>query len=197
MTDFEQLDSLADMKNGVLTTADVMEAGITKAVLARFVRERQYERVYHGIYLSPDVWRDEWYLMQLRCPQIIYSHDNALFFHDLTDREPMQPIVTVKTGYNPSRLTADGVKVYTVKSELYELGITEAKTIFGNTVRTYNMERTICDIVRSRNTLDAQIFYDALKQYVRKKEKNLSQLMKYAQAFHVDKMVGEYMRTLL
>jgi len=197
MTDFEQLDSLADMKNGVLTTADVVEAGIAKAVLARFIRERQYERVYHGIYLSPDVWRDEWYLMQLRCPQIIYSHDNALFFHELTDREPMQTIVTVKTGYNPSRLTADGVKVYTVKSDLYELGITETKTIFGNIVRTYNMERTICDIVRSRNTLDAQIFYDALKQYVRKKEKNLSQLMKYAQAFHVDKMVGEYMRTLL
>ena len=82
-------------------------------------------------------------------------------------------------------------------TELYELGVTDTKTIFGNTVRTYNMERTICDIVRSRNTLDAQIFYDALKQYVRKKEKNLPQLMKYAQVFHVDKMVGEYMRTLL
>jgi len=197
MTDFEQLESIAVMKNGVLTTADVVEAGIAKTVLARFIRERRYERVYHGIYLSPDFWRDEWYLMQLRCPQIIYSHDNALFFHELTDREPLQPIVTVKTGYNPSRLTADGVKVYTVKSELYELGVTDTKTIFGNTVRTYNMERTICDIVRSRNTLDAQIFYDALKQYVRKKEKNLPQLMKYAQVFHVDKMVGEYMRTLL
>ena len=32
----------------------------------------------------------------------LFSHETALFFHDLTDREPLAYSITVKTGYNPT-----------------------------------------------------------------------------------------------
>ena len=44
------------------------------------------------------------YLLHLRCGQAVFSHETALFFHDLTDREPLKYTITVRTGYNPSRL---------------------------------------------------------------------------------------------
>ena len=44
------------------------------------------------------------YLLHLRCSQAVFSHETALFFHDLTDREPLKYTITVRTGYNPSRL---------------------------------------------------------------------------------------------
>lgn len=194
---YEQLESIAAENNGVLTTADALLAGVTKAVLSKFISEKQYERVYHGIYLAPDAWRDEAYLTQLRCPKVIYSHDSALFYHDLTDREPMQFTVTAKTGYNPTHLTADGVKVYTVKADLYDIGVSEAVTSFGNTVKVYDMDRTICDIVRSRNSMETQVYQDALKQYAKRKDKNLHRLMEYTEKFRVEKIVREYMGILL
>lgn len=194
---YEQLAALAANNNGVLTTNDALAAGVSKFVLFRFVSENQYEKVYHGIYLAPDAWRDDAYLTQLRCPQVVYSHDSALFYHDLTDREPLQFTVTAKTGYNPTHLTKDGVRVYTVKAELHDVGLTEATTSFGNTVKVYDMERTICDIVRSRSTIETQVYQDALKQYSRRKDKNLHRLMDYAKAFRVEKMMREYMGILL
>lgn len=194
---YEQLDSLAAQNGGVLRTGDVVAAGISKTTLKKFVAERQYERIAHGVYLSPDAWKDSLYIIGLRCPQGFFSHETALFLHDLTDREPMQYTLTVKTGYNPSGLTADGMKVYTVKKELYGLGASSAETSFGHTVAVYDMERTICDIVRSRRNIDAQTFQSALKQYARKRDKNLPLLMDYAQKFHVDKILRQYLEVLL
>lgn len=197
MTDYQKLEALAQADGGVLTTAAATEAGISKTALANFVSQRKYERVSLGVYLSPDAWRDDAYLLQMRCPQIIFSHDSALFYHDLTDREPLQFTVTAKTGYNPTHLTSNGVKVFTIKKELYKTGIVVAGTSYGHKVRVYNMERTICDILRSRSSMETQVFYDALKQYARRRDKNLHILMDYAKLFHVEKMVRQYMGVLL
>lgn len=193
----EMLNHLAQVNSGVLRTAEVQAAGVSKTVLARYVAASDFERVAHGIYLAPDAWADGMYLLQLRCPQAVFSHDTALFLHDMTDREPTQYAVTVKTGYNPSRLTADGIKVYTVKKDLYDLGIESSTTPFGHTVSTYNAERTVCDMVRSRSKMDAQTYQDALKRYVRKRDKNLHLLMEYAKAFHIERILSQYLEVLL
>mgnify|MGYP000107979199 FL=1 len=71
------------------------------------------------------------YLLHLRVEQAVFSHETALFFHDLTDREPLEYTVTVKTGYNPSKLKAEGVQVFTIKAELHGVGLTTAQTPFG------------------------------------------------------------------
>lgn len=59
------------------------------------------------------------------------------------------------------------------------------------------MERTICDVMRSRRSIDAQVFYDALKLYAERDDKNLPRLVEYAKLFHVDKLVLHYMALLL
>jgi len=107
----------------------------------------------------------------------VFSHETALFFHDLTDREPLKYTITVRTGYNPSRLQEDGFQVYTIKKDLHETGITTMQTPFGHSVTVYDMERTICDLLRSRNNIEMQVFQDALKQYARRKDKKLRTLM--------------------
>ena len=192
-----QLEEMAKEHGGVLKTSMAVSAGISKPTFALFLRKYGYQQVSAGIYCAPDAWLDELYLLQLRCPKTIFSHETALFLYDLTDREPLAPSVTAKTGYNPSHLTKAGVKVYTVKSELFELGKTTRTTPFGNTVATYNPERTICDIVRSRHSIDTQVFQDALKQYTRRRDKNLRQLMDYARQFRVERILTPYLEVLL
>ena len=125
------------------------------------------------------------------------THETALFLHDLTDREPLEYEITVKTGYNPSKLKDDGIKVYTIKKELHGEGITTMQTSFGHLVPVYNMERTICDIIRNRNNTEIQTFQTALKQYAKRKDKNLRLLMQYAAEFHVDKILRQYFEVLL
>ena len=197
MPAFDVLDALVRGGNGVLRTADAVAAGITRPVLGNYVRERDLERVGHGLYLAPDAWKDGMYLLHLRCPQAVFSHDTALFLHDLTDREPSPYSITVKTGYNPASLQADGIKVYTIKKELHDVGIVTMNTPFGNPVPVYDMERTICDLIRSRSGIEMQTFQDALKQYAKRKDKNLRKLMRYAQMFRVEKLLRQYLEVLL
>lgn len=197
MTDFQKLDLLFEQNRGIVKTAQVLDNGIAKHTLYAYAKKNGIERVAHGIYISPDAWTDAMYILHLRCGQGVFSHESALFLHDLTDREPSEYYITVKTGYNPSNLKADGIKVYTIKKELHNVGITTINTPFGNPVPVYDAERTICDIIRSRSGIEMQTFQDALKQYAASKNKDLRRLMNYAQRFRVEKTLRQYMEVLL
>ena len=187
MGQFEQLDQMLTAQEGMLRTSQVVSSGISKPVFYDYVRSRDLDRVAHGIYLSKDSWVDAMYLLHLRFEQAVFSHETALFFHDLTDREPIEYTVTVKTGCNPSKMKAEGIQVFTIKADLHDVGLTTAKTPFGHTVPVYDMERTICDLLRSRSRIEIQTFQGALKAYARRKDKNLRALMQYAGMFKVEK----------
>ena len=197
MKRYEQLDKLIADHDGIVQTSQVVAEGISKPVFYDYIKEKKLEQVAHGVYASADAWIDALYLIHLRCEQAVFSHETALFFHNLTDREPAQYSITVKTGYNPTRLKADGVQVYTVKPELHAVGRTTAQTPFGRLVPVYDMERTICDLIRSRKGIEIQTFQDAIKQYVQRKDKNLRTLMQYASLFRVEKILRQYLEVLL
>jgi predicted transcriptional regulator of viral defense system len=197
MTQHERLDRLFTQHGGIVKTSQALEAGVPKPTFYAYVRERGMEQAAHGVFVSPDSWTDGMYLLHLRCGQAVFSHETALFFHDLTDREPMQYSITVKTGYNPSNLKADGIQVYTIKKELHSVGITTMQTNFGHSVPVYDMERTICDLIRSRSSVEVQTFQDALKQYAHRRDKNLRLLMQYAALFRVEKILRQYLEVLL
>ncbi len=183
--------------SGILLTKNAIEAGISKHALYNFIRDNGFEKAAHGVYASPETWEDENYILSLRCPQGVLSHDEALYYHGLTDREPLQKTITIYTGYGTSRMVADGIKVFTVKKELLDIGKEIVKTSYGHDIPLYNRERTICDLIRSRNRFEIQDFQTALKTYIMGKNKNLNRLMEYAKLFHVDKKIKEYMEVLL
>jgi hypothetical protein len=160
---YEQLDKLIADHDGIVQTSQVVAEGISKPVFYDYIKEKKLEQVAHGVYASADAWIDTLYLIHLRSKQAVFSHETALFLHDLTDREPAPYSITVKTGYNPNRLKADGVQVYTVKPELHGVGCTTAQTSFGHTVPVYDMERTICDLIRSRKGIEIQTLVSGSK----------------------------------
>ena len=194
---FEQLDRLLTEHDGMLQTAQVIASGIVKPIFYEYVKEKNLQQVAHGIYVSEDAWVDAMFLLHLRCNQAVFSHESALFFHDLTDREPSKYSVTVRRGYSPTRLKAEGLSVYTMKPELFDVGLSSGQTPFGHTVPVYDMERTICDLLRSRSRIEIQTFQGALKAYARRKDKNLRALMQYAGMFKVEKLLRQYLEVLL
>ena len=190
------IENIVD-ESGILLAKDAIEAGIPKHILYRYIKEKKFEKVAYGVYVSPETWEDDLYILSLRCPQGVYSHDEALYYHGLIDRKPMQRTLTIYTGYGTSRLVADGIKVFTVKKELMDIGKEYVKTCQGHDIPIYNLERTICDLMRSKSRFEIQDFQTALKTYVARKDKKLNKLMEYAQVFHVDKKIREYMEVML
>lgn len=192
-----ELRDLLDKYNGTITNKQANEAGIHRESLRQFVNAGALERTAAGVYISPDNMPDKMYIEQQRKPKMIYSHETALYLHDLTDRDPISYSVTVPRGYNTSVISREGFSVYTVKRELHELGAVRMKTIFGNAVTTYDLERTICDCIRSRNLMDITIVTDAVRRYARRNDKKLNVLMQMAEVFRIAKPLGSYLEVLL
>ena len=197
MTRFELLDELVEKGNGYLLTYQVLKNGISKPTLADYVNKRNMERVAQGVYLVEDAWKDELYILHLSNSRIIFSHETALFLHELMEREPKDISVTVRAGYNASHLRKKGIRVYQVKPEIEELGVLNIQTGFGNTVRAYDMERTICDVIRYKEAMDVQVFQYAMKEYMGSTHKNLNHLMTYAKKLHIDSAVRTYTEVML
>jgi predicted transcriptional regulator of viral defense system len=193
----EELKPILTKNGGMFTTKQANEVGVSNERLRLLVRSGELEWPHFGVYALPNKFVDKMYAAQQRRPKIIYSHETALFLHDLTDRDPIGYAVTVPTGYNAARLREDGFTVYTINRELHEVGVTEVETMFGHTVKAYGLERTICDCLRSRNKMDIAVLTDAVKRYAKRKDKNLNKLMKLAETFRVEKPLRSYMEVLL
>ena len=191
------LQTYLEENNGFYQIADAKSLGISKGTATGFVKEAGLFKVAHGVYCSEDAWPDTLFLLQLRNKKIIFSHETALYLHGLSDREYTQPVVTVKRGYNASHLKSNNIKVYTVIPEWFEIGLQTLQTPFGNTVRAYDMERCICDILRVKEHMDIQEYQTALTEYFRVRNKNLHRLMQYASIFRIEKKMRLYTEVLL
>ena len=140
---------------------------------------------------------DELFVIQVRYPEAVFSHETALYLLDLANREPLSLSITMKTGKNSAELSKQGIKVYKVNEALFGEGIIDRRSPSGNTVRAYNAERTICDLFRSRRNIEVQVLHEAVQTYILRKGKNIPLLMRYAKAFSVEKIVRQYLEVLL
>ncbi len=197
MTRIKALEELIKASSGVITTSLAEENNIHREYLREMTRQGKLEKVAYGVYIAPDAWEDKMLIHQLRRKKMIYSHETALYLHALTDREPLAYSVTVPFGYNDSRLKKEGLIVHTVKQDLFELGVTTKETAFGNEVKVYDAERSICDLIRDRSNQDQAIITDALKKYVVRKDKDLNKLITFAGKFRVEKILNTYLEVLL
>lgn len=183
--------------NGIITANEVNENNIDSWYLTDMVRNGELERVTRGVYFDPSYDNyDELYFFQLQNKVCIYSYQTALYLHDLTERLPFINEVTVYQGYNTWRIK-DKVMAHRVKKEWYEIGITKIKTEIGNMVISYDMERTLCDIVRDRKNQDPEIFSKAWNFYLKKNNKDIWKLRKYAKIFGISKQVEEIIEVLV
>jgi len=183
--------------NGMFAAFQAAEAGIHRQQLAGFVKNGILERADRGIYISPGGLDDTLFWIQQRAQKVVYSHETALFLHRMTDRTPIRYSITVPSSYKASEALKKACKIYYIKQELIDLGKIEKSSGMGHTIVTYDLERTLCDIIRSRNKIDGQIVIEALKNYVRHKNKDLHCLYKYAGNFGVEKILYHYLEVLL
>ena len=197
MNTYEIVMDLINRNKGIISTAEIVSQNIDNKYLSIMVQRGMIERVSRGVYVLPNVMEDELYAISIRCRKGIFSHDTALFLHDLSDRTPLRFSITLPKGYNPASLKNQALDFFYVKPELLPLGMIEVLSNHGKPIQAYDMERTICDLVRSKARMDIQIFTDALKRYSRRKDKDLNKLMKYAKIFNIEKKMREYMEVLI
>lgn len=198
MTDYETaIQNIIKTNNGIVTTTQVTQAGIPRRCLSAMVESGMIYRVERGIYALPEVWEDEMFFMQYRLSKGIFSHETALYLHGMTDRTPIRYTMTFPFGYNTANVKKLGIIAKLSTIDNYELGIITVPSPSGNPINIYDIERTLCDIVKTRHRADIQVINQAMKLYADSKEKDIAKLINYSDQLHVKSKVLMYMEVLL
>ena len=187
---------ITEATGGTVTAAQVTKAGMHRSVLQELVKDGELCRIGRGLYVSTEVWEDDLYLLQRKYGRGIFSHDTALYLLGYSDRSPARYTMTFPKGYNAASLKEENIIVKRVVPENYSFGIIEVNSLCGNPVRIYDLERTLCDMLRG-NGSDIQIIGEAMKRYAASKGKNIHKLMQYAEQLRVKPKVMHYMEVLL
>lgn len=188
---------LAKQNGNLITTVKIRELGFSNTMISKYVEKGELLRVCHGIYALPGTIIDDTYVLSMRSRYIVFSHESALFLNGISDRTPFSSTVTIPSNVTLSAEIKKDTTCFYIQSDLYEIGLEERKTTFGNLVRCYNAERTICDILRSRNRMDEESVVSSIKNYAQLKEKDLFRLYEYSQKFKVSTQVRKYMEVLV
>jgi predicted transcriptional regulator of viral defense system len=197
-TQIDKLRQIMEGRQGLLLTSDLAQFNIPRTYLSIMEQNGEIERISRGAYQSVSAFiEDELFTFQSRYSSTIFSHETALYLQGLTDRAPLTYSISVPSGYHSEFLNNSKHKIFYVSRDLFNLGVTSMNTPHGNQVRTTDLERTICDIVRSRNQIDIQVRSVALKEYVKNADRNLDRLYRYAKRFHIQSIVREYLEILL
>ncbi len=197
MTDKEKIKELLEASpDGTITAEQVTAAGLHRSILQELVENGNLYRFGRGLYVCSNAWEDDFYLLQRKYGRGIYSHDTALYLLGYSDRTPAQYTMTFPKGYNSPSLKQESINIKRVVPENYSFGVIELRSPCGNPIRVYDLERTLCDILRGSGS-DIQIVGSAMKKYAASKEKDIHKLMQYANQLRVKPKVLRYMEVLL
>ena len=190
-SNIEIIQRLMEKNNGYITTKELENFGISRNYLSIMTQKKMIEKVAKGIYIDSKKIEDIYYVFSVSIPKIIYSHMTALYFHNLSIKAPDSSFdVTVTKKYNNPKLKKHNV--FYVDDKYYDIGITEVVTPQGNKVKAYDIERCICDIIRSKKRMDIEHIKFAIREYLKRKDKDLIKLSKYADMFGIKEEVMNF-----
>ena len=188
MRKYEALSKLSNI-NDVFTASKARELGISYDMLRRLVEKDLIHRISKGLYSMKGEDLDLEYVVQKKCEKCIISHESALYHHGYSERVPAKPTVTVSHQYGTHRIKSMGIMVRSVKLEYLEIGVEDSRTQFGNIVKIYNLERTICDIIRNEKYMDKELLNKAIRKYVSENQNRISLLLIYAEKLGIKNKV--------
>lgn len=193
----EKFKKLLKRNNGIITTKQIEEIGISRVYIKQFIESGVIERLKKGIYISKNMLEDEFYIFQLKNKNAIFSYNTAMYLFRTSERTPDKIDVTVYSGYNVQRFP-NNIRVHYVKKDLLNLGVVIVNSPSGFKVRAYDMERTICDILKDRNTgIDKEQTNKFIRNMIVHNQVDLNTIWEYAKKLKCEKKLEKVMEWII
>ena len=191
-SNIEIIESIMKINNGYVTSKQLSNFGIHRMYLNIMKEKGMVEKVGSGIYIDSSKIEDNYFVFGLELPNIVYSHMTALYFHGLSIKAPNDKYdITVPNNYFNYKIRNHNV--FYVDRDSYKIGLTEVETPMGNKVKVYDIERCICDIIRSKNRMDLEHVKFSIKEYIKRKDKDLIKLSKYVDSMGIKNEVMSFL----
>lgn len=199
MKSYEKIVNFVNKKNNMITTKEFKDAKVGFYYINKLIEDGYISKIEKGLYGKTDSFEDEYFIIQNRYKNAIFSYNTALFFLNKTEVTPNMIDITIPNDYNVSSINTKQIRVHYVNRKNIELGMIKIESPFGNIVKSYNLERTLCDIVRNENKcgLDIEQRNKIIKNAFVNNEINGSTLMQYAKKLKCEKKVRAIIEVMI
>lgn len=195
MNYIKQITDYLDSSGGIITSKYCRENNIPTVYLTRLSKQGKLNKISKGIYARDDADFDELYFFQYRFRSVIYSYETSLYLLGETDEIIEKFDVTVNSNYKFNNFDPK-VRVHYVKKEYLNIGVMSFKTIYGNTLKAYSFERTVCDFIMHKEDIDSETYISCLKAYNRYRDKDINKLYEIAVKFNILDKVRDVMELI-
>ena len=188
-----ELKKFLDNNYGYIATKDFETIGISKTVIPELLNKKIIRKVAYGLYIDNNLIEDEFFILQKRFSNIIFSYNTACYLLNLSDRAPYKIDVTTISHNNIS----EDLEIHYVPKDKFDIGIIEIESPYGNPIKIYNAERCICDILKNKNSVDIELYNKIIKNYFKQKNRNLVKLEEYSKLFNIHEKFENIMEVLI
>jgi predicted transcriptional regulator of viral defense system len=195
----EQIKDISFHNKGYVSTKEVEDKGINRYYINQLEKLGLLSKVKTGLYKWGDYdfqYNFEFVDVFKIVPKGVLCLTSALAYYNLTTNNPWQYEIAIERTKKVTIPDYPSIKLMYFSNKQLELGIVETD-IDGHTVRIYNIEKTICDCVRYRNKIGIDIVKEGINEYLKRKDKDLHKLMKYAEVCRGQKILKEYLEVLV
>ena len=189
----EKLKNFFKKNHGYITTKEIENIGISKTLIPKLIKQKVLRKVAYGIYIDNNLIEDEFYILQKRFSNIVFSYNTACYLLNLSDRSPYKIDITT---INHNNINED-LNIHYISKDKFDIGIIEIESPYTNPIKIYNAERCICDLLKNPNAVDLEVYNKIVNNYFKQKNKNLTTLEKYSKIFNVHKKFEYIMEVLI
>lgn len=178
------LEALPD----TFTTAWANKAGLHFRDLYRLRDEGGLLELSRGVFRKADAPAPTWpdlLAVSVRTPLAVVCCVSAAEVHDLTDEIPREIQIAVPRGQRPPRIEYPPTEVFRFGAGTFDLGLTAVEAAPGESVRIYDAERTVVDLMRLRGRLGEPLALSALRRYLLRRGARPGQVLTFARELGV------------
>jgi len=193
------MDNLIEIfkrNNGFLKTKDISSRSDWRE-LRKLTDTDLAVKIKKGIYrLKDDTVTDQRIEVANIVPNGVFCMFSAWHYYNLSVYNPHEFCIAIRKNQKIVLPAYPPIRLFYWIDKFYLLGIIE--TVIGNqAVKIYDLEKSVCDAVRFRNKIGIDTMSEILKNYLKRKDKNLNKLAEYAKQMRVEKIMNETVTVML
>lgn len=195
----EKIYKIFNSRKGFAGTKNLLTAGIHWRDIKKLKDEDKIIRVKNGLYRLaevPIISNQGFIDLAYAVPDGVICLLSALSYHELTTFNPLIISIAVCRGSRMPKIEYPPVEFYYFSKKQFEAGIDEVK-IKGNKIRVYSPEKTVCDCFRYRNKLGLDIAKEGLSEYLKRKNRDLEKLFRYAEICRIKPLLQTWISALI
>ena len=178
-------------QGGILSGSELGGQAEYKQLL-RAVKRGDVVRVRQGVYAEPSSLLNTMIDVERIIPKGIVCMYSAWSHYQLTTTIPPAFCIAINSKRKVVIPDSLPVTLYYWKEENLLFGISE-KDISGYNVRITDLERSVCDAVKYRNKIGLDLCAEIIRNYAKKKDKNLSRLTEYSKKLRLSRVINTYL----